>query len=75
MDSVETREKPKGNQTYTKIYSSFLQEDWVSSSSWVSREELWTSYNQEQEDDRIALVSQARGHTLGWLEHRFKSWT
>ena len=69
MEIVETRKKPKGNQTYTKIYSLLLQEDWVSSSSWVSREELWTSHYLKQEGDWIALVSQARGHTLGWLSN------
>ena len=40
---------------------------------WVSREEFGTTQNQEQEGDWKALVSQARGHTLGWLEHRFNS--
>ena len=69
-DKKETKRKPNIYQNILFILASRIE---LAQVLWVSREELGTTHNQEQEGDWKALVSQARGHTLGWLEQRFKS--
>ena len=73
MEIIETKKTKRKPNIYQNIL--FILAKWIELVLvlWVSREELGTTHNQEQEGDWKALVSQARGHTLGWLEHRFKS--